>query len=69
MRELREALFYVNIKWHLVHGEVRRREYHETWIEELAKGGLSLYAVEGLAWCSGLRSSAMKVAAAAHVKF
>jgi hypothetical protein len=52
-----------------VHGEVRRREYHEGRIGELANGGSSLCAVDGLAWCFGLRSSGMEVEAAAHVKF
>ena len=53
----------------LVHGEVRRREYYEGRIRGLANGELSLRAVEGLAWCSGLRSSGMQVAAATQVKF
>jgi hypothetical protein len=53
----------------LIHGEVRRREYHEVQIGGLANWDLSLRAVEGLAWCSGLRSSGMQVGAATQVKF
>ena len=68
-RERREALFCVDIKRLLVHGEVRSREFHEGGIGGLAKEGSSLRDVEELAWCSGIRSSGMKVGAAAQVKF
>jgi hypothetical protein len=53
----------------LVHGAVRRREQHEGRIGGLAKRGPSLRIVEGLARCSGLRSSGMKVGAVTQVKF
>jgi hypothetical protein len=56
-------------RWHLVHGELRDGEYHEDRIGGLANGGLSLCTVEGLAWCSGFRSSSMQVGAATRVKF
>ena len=49
--------------------KVRRREYHEGRMGGLAKGGSSLRAVEGLAWCSGLRNSSMQVGATTLVKF
>jgi hypothetical protein len=49
--------------------KVRRREYHEARMGGLAKGGSSLCFVEGLAWCSGLHNSGMKVGATTHVKF
>jgi hypothetical protein len=56
-------------RWHLVHGEVRDGEYHENRIGGLANGGSSLCTIEGLACCSGFRSSSMQVGAATHVKF
>jgi hypothetical protein len=64
-----KALSFVAIKRLLVHGEVRGGEYHEGRIGGLAIGGLSLYTVEGLSWCSGFRGSSMQVGAATQVKF
>jgi hypothetical protein len=49
--------------------KVGRREFHEGRRGGLAKGGSSLYVVEGLAWCSELHSSGMKVGTTAQVKF
>jgi hypothetical protein len=62
-REWREALSFVAIRRLLFHGEVRGEEYHEGRIGGLAVGGLSLYAIDGLAWCSGFCSSSMQVGA------
>lgn len=47
-RERREALFCVDIKRLLVHGEVRSREFHEGGIGGLAKEGSSLRDVDEL---------------------
>jgi hypothetical protein len=49
--------------------KARRREYHEGRMGGLAKRGSSLRDVEGLAWCSRLHSSGMKVGATTQVKF
>ena len=49
--------------------KVGRREFHEGRRGGLAKGGSSLRAVEGLAWCSRLYISGMKVGATTQVKF
>ena len=49
--------------------KVERREVHEGRRGGLAKGGSSLCDVEGLAWCSGLHNSGMKVGATTQVKF
>jgi hypothetical protein len=63
------VMLCVDIKRLLVHGEVRNREYHEDGIRGLATEDPSLRHVEELAWCSGIRNSGMKVAAAARVTF
>jgi hypothetical protein len=67
--ERRQALFCVDIKRLLVHGEVRSRKFHEGGIGGLAKECSSLRDVEELAWCFGIRGSGMKVRAATQVKF
>ena len=44
-------------------------EFHEGGIGGLAKEGSSLRDIEELAWCSGIRSSGMKVGAAGALPF
>jgi hypothetical protein len=65
----RSSFSLIDIKWLWIHDESRKKRISLGRRGGLAKGGLNLCAVEGLAWYFGLRSSGMEVGAAAHVKF
>jgi hypothetical protein len=53
----------------LIHGEIRGEEYHEGRIWSTSNGVSGLFDVDGIAWCSGSRSSSMHVGATTQVKF